>query len=340
THTCITKMDSVQVIVYQSPSISCSSNSPVCSGNDLNLYASGIGTFAWSGPMNYTSNAQNPVINQVTTNYSGLYTVTITDVNGCTNSATTIVVVNSSPIINFIGNNSACEGGQISLTATGADTYLWSGPNNFTAQSNSIVLQNVTNIQSGLYWLTATLGNCQTIQNINITVYQNPNVAITGDTTIIIGESTMITATGANQYFWYPDNNISCTNCPNPIVSPQQTSSYCVIGTDNNNCIDTTCISIVVDTDCGELFFPLSFTPNGDGKNDVWMVRGRCIKNIEVIVYNRWGEKVFEAYDLNKKWDGTYQGKALDTDVYVYVVKLKMITGEEKIFKGDITLLR
>ncbi len=84
----------------------------------------------------------------------------------------------------------------------------------------------------------------------------------------------------------------------------------------------------------------LAFSPNGDGKNDVWKVQGRCIKEIEVRIYNRWGEKVYESYNAQESWDGTYRGKPLDTDVYVYVINVTMQDGTTKIIKGDITLLR
>jgi gliding motility-associated-like protein len=88
------------------------------------------------------------------------------------------------------------------------------------------------------------------------------------------------------------------------------------------------------------LFIPLAFSPNGDGKNDVWKVQGRCIKEFELMIFDRWGEKVFDTTDKTNAWDGTYRGKSLDTDVYVYILNITMRDGETKTLKGDITLLR
>jgi hypothetical protein len=84
----------------------------------------------------------------------------------------------------------------------------------------------------------------------------------------------------------------------------------------------------------------LAFSPNGDNKNDTWKIQGRCIKSLKLKIYDRWGEKVFESHDQNEAWDGTFRGKALDTDVYVYFVTITMRDGEVKTVKGDITLIR
>ncbi|NSW46348.1 MAG: gliding motility-associated C-terminal domain-containing protein, partial [Bacteroidales bacterium] len=160
------------------------------------------------------------------------------------------------------------------------------------------------------------------------------------DTLIVIGNSTVLNATGADTYLWNPATALSCNDCANPTASPENTIQYCVIGSNTFGCADTACITITVDTDCGELFIPLAFSPNGNGKNDTWKVQGRCIKSIELYIYDRWGEKVFESFNQNDAWDGTFNGKPLDTDVYVYMLTIKLRNGEEKVFKGNITLLR
>ena len=88
------------------------------------------------------------------------------------------------------------------------------------------------------------------------------------------------------------------------------------------------------------MFIPLAFRPNGDNKNDVWKVQGRCVKDFEVKVFDRWGEMVYESINQNEGWDGNFRGKAVDSDVYVYILNLTMRDGETKTLKGDITLLR
>ncbi len=90
----------------------------------------------------------------------------------------------------------------------------------------------------------------------------------------------------------------------------------------------------------GEIFVANVFSPNGDGFNDFIFARGRGLDKILFIIYDRWGEKIFETTDLNVGWDGTYKGQSLNTAVFVYVVKGTFKNGEETIQKGNITLLR
>jgi len=89
------------------------------------------------------------------------------------------------------------------------------------------------------------------------------------------------------------------------------------------------------------LFIPNSFSPNGDGVNDVLFVRATGIKNILVRIYNRWGEKVFETYDINKSWDGTYKGKPLNTGVFAWYAEVEFNDDNKIVYrKGNVTLVR
>ncbi|MES2141162.1 MAG: gliding motility-associated C-terminal domain-containing protein [Bacteroidota bacterium] len=82
------------------------------------------------------------------------------------------------------------------------------------------------------------------------------------------------------------------------------------------------------------------FSPNGDGNNDVLHILGKGITEIQFIIYNRWGEKVFETTDIATGWDGTYKGSPLNIGVFVYYIKGKLKDGEEITKKGNVTLLR
>jgi gliding motility-associated-like protein len=92
--------------------------------------------------------------------------------------------------------------------------------------------------------------------------------------------------------------------------------------------------------DCGEMFVPNAFSPNGDGHNDVLKVNGICLQNLSFMIFNRWGEKVFETIDQETGWDGTYKGEAMNTGVYVYRLEGKTYDGKAFSGKGNITLIR
>ncbi|MFN3405264.1 MAG: gliding motility-associated C-terminal domain-containing protein [Cytophagaceae bacterium] len=146
-------------------------------------------------------------------------------------------------------------------------------------------------------------------------------------------------------YVWLPDYYLSNNKSSDPNAKPDVTTTYTVSLSDplNNKCrVDTVVTVYVIDLICGEpeIYVPNAFTPNGDGNNDKIFVRGRNIEKLLFIIYNRWGEKVFESNDMNKGWDGTYLGKPVNPDVFVYYLEAYCIDGQEYFKKGNITVIR
>lgn len=88
------------------------------------------------------------------------------------------------------------------------------------------------------------------------------------------------------------------------------------------------------------VYIPSGFSPNGDGLNDVWQVYGAIVKEIHFMVFNQWGEKIFESNNQNIGWDGSYRGKAQPSGVYIYICKLKLADGTSVERKGTLNLLR
>jgi gliding motility-associated-like protein len=89
-----------------------------------------------------------------------------------------------------------------------------------------------------------------------------------------------------------------------------------------------------------QIFFPNLFTPNNDGKNDVYKVYSNVIQSIRLVIFNQWGEKIFETSDLNGAWDGTYKGKPQPVGVYVYAASIVLTDGTKQVKKGSFNLLR
>jgi len=89
-----------------------------------------------------------------------------------------------------------------------------------------------------------------------------------------------------------------------------------------------------------DIFLADIFSPNGDGQNDILFMRGKGIKEFRLLVYDRWGEKMFETTDLTLGWDGNYKGKPASQGVYVYYLDALMNTDKKIIMKGDVTLIR
>jgi len=163
--------------------------------------------------------------------------------------------------------------------------------------------------------------------------------------TIVNGASTQLEVTGNGlfTYEWFPDGSLDNGTIFNPLASPEETTEYSVIASDANGCRDTAVILVVVvNLECEEpfLFMPNAFSPNGDGENDVLYVEGNTIDEMELAIYNRWGEKVFESFDKSKGWDGYYNDQLLEPDVYGYYLKILCFNGDDFFKKGNINLIR
>nr|MBA3706100.1 gliding motility-associated C-terminal domain-containing protein [Bacteroidota bacterium] len=139
---------------------------------------------------------------------------------------------------------------------------------------------------------------------------------------------------------WTPTLGLNCSTCTNPIAGPSQTTQYCVTVSNTNGCTDNACVTVTVDVHCGEVFVPNAFSPNNDGENELECVYGKCIQKMTFIIFDRWGEKVFETSDVKQCWDGSYKGNIMNTAVFVYYLKATLITGEEIMKKGNISLVR
>jgi gliding motility-associated-like protein len=182
---CTSAASTVAVTINSRPAApSITSNSPICSADTLKIFASNIpgATYNWSGPGSYTSTVRNPVIANPTGANTGTYTVTAT-VAGCTSLTSSIFIsVNSRPATPTITNNStsACSGGTISLVGntSNATTYNWTGPNGFTATTNTVSIPNATTANSGVYTFTVSQNGCTSLPaTVNVIINTSPTIA-------------------------------------------------------------------------------------------------------------------------------------------------------------------
>ncbi len=160
------------------------------------------------------------------------------------------------------------------------------------------------------------------------------------DTTIRFGQSVTMYAFGAKSYIWSPNYKITSLTSPTVTVKPLINTPYIVTGYNSRQCFSNDTVNIIVIDDCGEMFVPTAFSPNKDAINDILYVRGVCLETLNFMVFNRWGQKVFETTDINKGWDGTFNGQDMNTDVFVYRLEGKTYDGKGFSSKGNVTLIR
>jgi gliding motility-associated-like protein len=158
--------------------------------------------------------------------------------------------------------------------------------------------------------------------------------------TIPYGDSIQLHASGADYYHWWPSGTVSNDTIPNPFVRPLSPVVYTVLGLNQYGCRDTATVQINIDYNMPD-FIPNAFSPNGDGRNDVFKIEHiRYQKLVQFKVFNRWGQQLFETIDGAKGWDGTYNGAPCNVDTYYYIISLNHPDGATKTYKGDVALLR
>lgn len=275
---------------------------------------------------------------------NGVYTIrmNIKNQNGCVDTAYQEVIVNRTPIAEVTADTTICEGDTILLIAKGADIYQWE-PSTALGRPNNDITEAfpIRDISYDVY--IRTVAGCRDSNSVNIEVQPKPEPYTLMDTALIIGEKVQFDVySGASfSYLWSPDSAISCINCPDPTTMPFNSILYFVDISDPFNCFNSR-DSVRVDIKVAfSLDFPKAFSPNGDGKNDKIFVRGWGLKELlELKIYNRWGEVVYESNDLNAGWDGTFRGQPQNVETYIYTIKALTFENEVLSKKGNFSLLR
>ncbi len=167
------------------------------------------------------------------------------------------------------------------------------------------------------------------------------------DTNLQLGQTIQLLAqfgpypdTSIVSYAWSPALGLSCVDCPSPIVnSYSHVNDYTLTIVYNTTCRAVATAKVIVSG--GEpVYIPNAFTPNGDGVNDMFMVYGTGIKTVDLMIFNRWGEKVFDSGDQFLGWDGNYKGVLQEPGVYVYQARIVFLDDTKSLRTGSVTLIR
>lgn len=290
-------------------------------------------TYAWSPTGGNTPTAINLS--------SGTYTVTVTDDAGCIGT-TTVTINEPAPIAiteTITPSNCGSNNGSISTIVTGGSSsysYLWS--------PNGEITSPLSSLPAGSYSLTVTDDEgCSSTENYIVSTTGSLTITVSPiSSTIQEGETVQLNAFGATSYTWSPSEGLDNPNISNPIASPTITTIYTVTGTDDSGCVGTASLTVFVEQNCGEIFVPTIFSPNGVGPNvnNTLCIYGNCISELKYAIYNRWGEKVFETTDPVICWDGTYKNKELNSGVYAYKLIVQLYNGTYLEQSGNVTLVR
>ena len=224
-------------------------NSPTtCENTTIGLTATGGTAYAWSGPGGFTSTSQNPNITSATTAMTGVYSVTVTDANGCVNTAVTNASVIALPIPNAATGGPVCVGATLNLNSTGGTSYAWSGPNGFASASQNPNIPAATLLAGGVYTVIVTANTCTAQATVTGVINPLPTPNIVTNSPICDGQSLNLTGSGGTSYAWTGPSGFTST-LQNPNITSTSLNNggnYVLTVTDANGCVNSTNSNVTI----------------------------------------------------------------------------------------------
>lgn len=335
------------VNIYPLPDLKVSDDNIVCSGSSTTLQVSGAQTYQWS-PSTYLScnNCATPVSKPAS---AITYHVKGVSDKGCVSFDSVSLGVKFPFKINFSKKDTLCFGNSVQLHADGAEQYSWTPQ---TGLNNPLIASPKASPSSSTVYQVIgadSVGCFKDTGYIPIKVYPMPVVNAGDDKTINVGRQIEIVpqiSDDVTSVVWTPSIGVVANNYPGITVKPVQSLDYNVEVKNDGGCTARDKVSVYVLCNNANIFVPNTFSPNGDGNNDMFYPRGSGVFKITNFkVFSRWGEVVFQksyfnANDASVGWDGTYKGRKLPADVFVYVLEVVCDNNSSLVFKGNIALIR
>jgi gliding motility-associated-like protein len=341
--------DTFTVVIRPLPIPAAAPNATVCEGGTVQLQAQDGVSYQWTPAATLQNpNTSAPVATPLSTTW---YKVKVTNQFGCEQFDSVRIAVDKKINLVVGPDVAACRGNAVQLTASGnTSQFTWSpttglsNPNSATtsARPDSTTTYTVTGASNN--------GCPSETASITVSIGQIPTVNIGPDMQVAAGTPINLQpvyTNGVNQYVWSPSTGLSCTTCPQPSFVADKDITYRVQVRTPFGCTAADEINIVVLCGKGSVFIPNAFTPNNDGKNDVFYVSGYGIAKVKRFsIYDRWGKLLFNkenvpAGDRRYGWDGNVLGSEVTvTTAFVYIVEVECVGGTTIPLKGSVLLVR
>jgi len=335
------------VIIHPIPVIDAGADTSICRYQSISLHGNGGVNYTWQPTDGLScTNCSAPVAKPDSTTR---YSLQGSNMFGCTASDSVLISVKKPFKIKTARGDTLCKGDSYIMTVSGAESYSWSPTlglddihsSHPKARPDTSVTYRVIGRDN--------LGCFMDTGYVRVVVYPYPLVNAGPDQTIMGGESVTLRTVVSNDVKvikWMPDKWLSCYDCQEPVATPKQTTRFSITVSNDGGCVSRAEVTVFVVCEAGNLYLPNTFSPNGDGVNDVFYPRGKgiyAVKNLRV--FNRWGEVVFsqenfQVNDMSKGWDGTFHGKLASQDVYVYTIDVICENNFVFSYKGNVALIR
>ncbi|MCM5527890.1 gliding motility-associated C-terminal domain-containing protein [Parasegetibacter sp. NRK P23] len=331
-------------------------------------------SYVWAGPAfgnsNHTTSGSTIALAPPLEQKAGFYVVYALQGN-CRSVETSFIVTvkqaPSKPVV--VTRTPLCVGDELPLRANSSMpgnspqlNYTWTGPG-FSTPINvqNTGISSVTVNDGGLYTITATspVTGCSAQTDTLIRIGNYPEIVlrpglVTAQTGTLMPLKPIILNSSApnvlpmQSYSWTPATDLTCygNGCDSAVATVKRDVCYQVKATNIYGCSDTASICIKAFCQNAQVFIPNAFTPDGDGQNDIFMVRATGIASVKSFrIFNRYGEVVFEKYNFTPNnpafgWNGTIKGQRGIPAVYVYTAEVVCENGTTYAYHGNVTLLR
>ncbi len=304
----------------------------LCLGSSVQLHADEGTSWLWSP----ASSLNNPTIQKPLASPLDTTTYTVVMENAC-GTATGMVTVNViSAEISVSDGGTICEGGGLPAFATGAVTYEWYPPQFATPAvgDNTILRPDVTTT----FTVTGRAENgCYDSAKLEVFVLGAPQIDAGPDQYFDYPGSAYLMGNALGlDYYWTPTHGLSCTECPFPLAFPEEPTWYYLHATDGFGCegIDSVFVRPYF-----PVWVPNTITPDNDGINDVFRAYGVDIDEFYLVIYDRWGNQVFQSNDIEQVWDGGINGYYVQNDTYIWIIEY-MTAERRKSLTGHVNVVR
>jgi gliding motility-associated-like protein len=340
---CIAR-DTIRVQVTQSVSIAAMADTTICTGDEIRLLInSNALQYQWSpaATLNDPTTMQPLAKPQEQTNYRLVATI-----SKCTATAHLNVLTVPYPTVVASAERFICFGASTQLNSQiSGGTPQWSPA---ASLSDPHIANPIATPESSTTYTVLVLENngCPKpgVDTVRVIVEPPINLAVTRDTSVVVGQPLALNASGASRYLWSPANFLNNMEIPNPVFTFNQPSEgliYQVLGYNDAGCRDSLTVRITVYASGPAIYVPTAFTPNGDGLNETLKPTLAGMRQLNFFrVFNRYGEIVFQTTSLYDAWNGKFKGLLQPSGTFVWMVQAVDFEGNTIQQKGSTMLMR
>lgn len=336
-----------QIEAYPIPQVQAGADITSCVGTGKILQATGADSYVWTPSQGLSCiNCSSPLANPA---QETDYIVKGTTIHGCSASDTIKVKVAYPIHLTVSPGDSICRGNAIALSASGASSYQWWPADGLSSTTgNEVAARPLATINYQVIG-SDDVGCFKDTAHIPVRVFNIPTVNAGPDATINVGQSIDLIpqiSSDVTSATWSPTGGQFRSDWPSITVRPRETTTYTIDVANAGGCTARSSRTVYVICNGANVFIPNTFSPNADGANDIFYVRGTGLFNIKTIkIFNRWGEMVYaqsgiRPNDANTGWDGTFKGQKLNPDVFVYVIEITCDNNSVLTYKGNIALIK